>query len=194
MLDSKSYDKIWSKKILPLLRFYCEKYNYIQLSKTEKEIKDDIWENYAELNNRCRNYMKSDIERLDRHKVSSCYILAIIKSNPLCEKGNDTDTDTVFVASEQLAISVGLKILQEFLLSKYDRNNNLKSTEKYEKDKAIFDNGFVFPGHDEVEHGDYRNNFAIELYFTAKEQDYNILSLSHSLYLLEIYNRIRYDK
>lgn len=191
MLNWNSFNDIWNKGISPLLDYYCERINGLSLKKSKDGIKDDIWKNYEKYNNECRNYMKKGIERLDRHKVSSCYIFAIIESDPFINR-DPIEDEKIYVAIEQLAITIGLKILQGFLTSKNDRNNEPRSADEYERDVAIFGDGFVFPEEDEVGHGVYRNNFATELYFTAKEKKYNVLSLSHSLYLLEMYNRMRW--
>ncbi len=192
MLDSQSYSKIWKNGILPLINLYLEKNDDLSLSDDEETVKNKIWEAYEYFNNKCRKYMNKNVKRLDRHKVCACYIFAILKCNPLRHNVQENE-DTIFVPTEQLAISIGLTLLRSFLISKFDRNDEIKPKDIYEKDNAIFKNGFVFPCQDEVGHGQYRDNFAIELFFTMKEENYNILSLSHSLYLLEMYNRMNWE-
>lgn len=188
MLNSNAFNKIWEKGILPLIRFYCEKITNLKLRKSEEEIYSEIWKNYQDFNNQCRSFMKSDVERLDRHKVTACYIFSIIKSE-IFDYDYSIKSDKIYVVKEQLAISIGLKILQYFITSEYGRDNKKKSPEEYKRDLKIFKNGFIFPEEYDIGHGKYRNNFAIELYYTYQNENYNILSLSHSLYLLELYNR-----
>ncbi|MCM1060936.1 MAG: hypothetical protein NC452_11685 [Eubacterium sp.] len=138
--------------------------------------------------------MKKDISKIDRHKVAACYICAILKANPVKIKNKESDEEKFFVVIEQFAITVGLSILRSFIVCDQDKNDSAKPNEILKKDKEIFGNGFSFPITGiETNHGEYHNNFAVELYFTKKEGNYNILSLSHSLYLLEMYNRQRWE-
>jgi len=189
MLDLKSYEEIWKKGISRLLDNYQSSI-HVKLNKSKEELKSLIWNNYSDFNSQCKQYMSQGVEKLDRHKVSACYILAILKSQPFVVE-EDAD-DEINVTNEQFAISVGLSILRSFIVSGNGRSDNKKTEEDLKLDRKIFDKGFCFPDSDEVAHGSYRNNFAIELYFSRKEECYNILSLSHSLYLLEVYNRLHW--
>ena len=75
---------------------------------------------------------------------------------------------------EDLAISMWLSILREFLIKKEPNNPIIK--EKLE-------NGFEFPL---VNHGNnYKENWALELYWGAKRNNLFTLSLANELYLIE---------
>lgn len=180
------YDKIWYKVIrkeldrfvgIDVLDFY-----------SETDMQNSIKKEYDSLYKHCQNtYMDENVKTLDRHKVAACYMLAIIqaklfKAYPSSEKG-------IVIIKEQLAISVGLSILRSYLISKYDSNGEIKPREVFHTDCAVFKKGFIMPDEKDVNHGSYRNNFAMELYFTGIEGNYNILALSNTLYLLEMYNR-----
>ena len=187
----ENYDELWKKIISPLISHYSS-ISWIEFSKTARE---DIWEAYCGFNKHCKEtYMKKDIFKIDGHKVAACYICAILKANPIKIKNKESDEENFFTVIEQFAITVGLSILRCFIVCDQDKNDLMKPDEILKKDKEIFDDGFVFPKTGiETNHGEYRNNFAVELYFTRKENNYNILSLSHSLYLLEMYNRQHWE-
>ena len=46
------------------------------------------------------------------------------------------------------------------------------------------------PDNSLVNHGQYLDNFASELYFSISEGNINILSVAHELYLLEVITRM----
>ena len=189
--NRKSFDNLWEKvinlsisKFIALPQVYC--------SETAKE---DIWKEYTKLNKYCKEqYMQDPEGRLDRHKVAACYMLAILKAYPLGINFNP-DQGILITLNEHLAIETGLSVLKTFITAPKD-NDEIEDFPNInpEEDIKIFNNGFDFPKEQgEIFHGEYRKNFAIELYFTHKEECYNILSLSHSLYLLELYNRKQYE-
>ena len=116
--------------------------------------------------------MKDPNKKLDRHKVSACYILAIVKASPIIFNELLAE-DKFYTVNEEIALTVGLSVLRSFC-----------STDKSYPVSLPYD--FTYPV---ASHGDYRENFVVELYFTKKEGNYNILSLSHTLYLFEQFNQ-----
>lgn len=189
--NRKSYDNLWEKVInLSISKFVA--LPQVSCSKTAKE---DIWTAYTKFNKHCKEeYMEDPEGRLDRHKVAACYMLAILKAYPL-SVDFEPDQGILITLNEHLAIETGLSVLKTFITAPKDSDEieDFPNIDP-EEDVKIFNNGFKFPkAQDEIFHGEYRKNFAIELYFTHKEDRYNILSLSHSLYLLELYNRKQWE-
>lgn len=164
------FENLWSKVIAPEI----ERYMKIGTITLRDNAKEDIWNKYTQLNKQCKdNFMSETVERIDRHKIAACYILAIIKSQPLILTPNPDENlpeDTVVTINEHLAITVGLSILCAYM-----RHSNSK----------IHPKGLILP---KATHGEYRKVFALELYYTKKYDMYNILSLSNTLFLLEMYN------
>lgn len=134
-------------------------------------------------NKHCKGTYMLDLEGiLDRHKVCACYMFAIIKADTLrCHLvGADTEQRHLNL-NENLAITVGMSVLRAFVLVSINDNEELSEEAKETLRKRI-DDGVVFP---DCNHGEYRSNFAAELYYTKKESSYNILSLANTLFLLE---------
>lgn len=187
----QSFEKLWDK----VIDVSINKFSRLPEVSCSKTAKEDIWKEYQNFNKHCKEqYMRDPEGRLDRHKVASCYMLAILKAYPLSIDFSP-DNEILITLNEHLAIEIGLSILKTFITAPKD-NDEVEDFPKInpEEDVKIFDKGFNFPKeHDEIFHGEYRKNFAIELYFTHKEKSYNILSLSHSLYLLELYNRKQWE-
>ena len=143
-----------------------------------KNAKDDIFQKYSEFNNHCKNtYMANPNNILDRHKVAACYMLAILSASPLSFNMN-CDDDVIVTINEHLAITVGLSILQSFIRTEKLQNG---SDEDVPSDINL----------PTTNHGNYRDIFAVELYFTKIENNYNLLSLSNTLFLLEQYNELK---
>ncbi len=182
--NNEKYDKIYETVILPQMNFMV--HHNSEISFNENDAFQKIWEEYEVFRDYCKsNYMKPEIERLDRHKVCSCLMLAILKVAPL-HYSEKVEKSKLFVYNEQLAITTGFSLMRAFIVNGKDAERNMKDPSTLKDEKEIFDDGFIFP---ETFHGEYRSNFAVELYFTRTEKRYNILSLSNTLFLLEQYNR-----
>lgn len=179
-MDKNSYQTIWEVVINPTILDYQNRYSDIAVSHNAKEA---IWQEYIFFNKHAKlTYMQDAGGKLDRHKVCACYMLAIIKANTLNCHLADSDTERSYLAlNENLAITVGMSVLRAFVLSSINCNDELSQMTKENLAKRI-DKGVIFP---DCNHGEYRNNFAAELYYTKKENSYNILSLANTLFLLE---------
>lgn len=167
---AQNYEVIWKEIIEPSLKYVIENNaNY----KIKENSKSELLAAYKTFNDLCRTkYMLDPNKILDRHKVATCYIYAVIKVEPIITDFIPLENDTFSTINEKLAIMVGLSVLKAFC------DNDLNDIN--------FGTQFIYPT---AMHGNYYENFAVELYFTKTENNYNILSLSHTLYLLEMYNR-----
>lgn len=165
--NREGFNNLWGKVIEKEIERYLKVGG---VSQTENA-KEKIWEAYKEFNLSCkRDFMSESVEKLDRHKIAACYIFAIVKTQPLSLKPIELPENMVVTINEHLAITVGMSILYAYMS---------------ESNMGIGSNGLEFP---DARHGNYRDDFALELYYTKKHNMYNILSLSNTLFLLEMYN------
>lgn len=183
-ISIKAYQVIWDKIIGKLIENYKNECLDILVKDNAQEI---IWNNYLDFRTKCRkNYMSRQNCLLDRHKVCACMIYSIIKSSVITESiPKYTDENVFDTINEDLALTTGLSLLRAFSETAV-RNDIALSEEEKELLLRKIDNGFIYP---KSSHGDYRNNFLTELYFTKKEGNYNILSLAHTLFLLETFTK-----
>lgn len=181
-VDKTSYEQIWSVIIKPTMDDYMNKFSEISISYNAKEA---IWQEYINFNRQCKiQYMEDLNGKIDRHKVCACYMFAIIKANVMSCKLADSNTEQSYLAlNENLAITVGMSLLRAFVLASIDNSKQIRTEDKILY-KSRIDNGIVFP---QCNHGIYRENFASELHYTARDGNYNILSLANTLFLLEIH-------
>lgn len=193
---SINYNDIWEKIIRENLMMFnnVSGLNFYN----DSFLKNGIKKNFDAFYIDCSKYMSPDIKILDRHKVSACLMYAIIKTDLFDYQPKQQLPDNkIIIVSEQMAITVGLSLLRTYIVNKRNSRGEKKNEKVWERDKAIFKDGFKLPGETEglndVNHGDYRDNLALELHFTKEEGTYNILSLSNTLYLLEMYNRHLYE-
>lgn len=188
-LDKDSYDKIWDVLIFPQIQKHFKRFeNYLYIPAT---IKDDIWEQYVVLNKKIKSsYMQDPSKLLDRHKVAACYMCAICMAKPIRVKdGAISNKEAIYVANELVAIATGMDIVANYAEAAAVEDTKLTGDEK-EKIIECLKDGLVYPNKNsnknEVNHGEYILNYAMELYFAKQEEKLNLLSIAHELYLLEV--------
>ena len=183
-MDFEAYSLYCDEVLEPVLRNYSGKYAGVILNPNRKNL---IWKNYQEFNVYCKtHYMKKSDHLLDRHKVVACYMYAIEKAHvvvavPSIEEGDDSN----LMLNERLAFCFGMTMLRALILDLVD---DIADEELKDKAEKVFEGEFVFP---KCNHGNYKNNFLSQLYFTYKDNSYNILSLANSLYLLEAFTLVK---
>ena len=172
-MTNDDFDKIWNTVVLSEFAEYEKKFPGLFLYSNSKR---DVFEEYSRQNNYCKHYyMKDPTKPLDRHKVSSAIIIAILKVEPIRMSSElyIEDKEHLWLFNQKLAITVGLSVLVSFI--EYDNEENEELLNKTR-------NGIIYP---EANHGTYINNFATELYYTHKDGNYNLLALANELFLLE---------
>lgn len=184
-ISFNSYQVIWDKVISRIIDSYRKSTLYVGIN--TEEAFQTIWENYVNFKNHARQkYMANPNGLLDRHKVCACMIYSITKSSPFSvSMHSDINSKQYDTINEDLALTTGLSLLRAFVISAI--NEERISQEEKEILVAKFANGFKYP---KSNHGEYRDNFLSELHYTKIENNYNILSLAHSLFLLETYTKI----
>lgn len=179
----ESYETIWNNVILPEIKRYKDAVISVSYKDTAK---NDIWHSYQRLKSHCKNtYMADSEKRLDRHKVAACYMMAILEANPLSFKMEPEDGILITI-NEHLAITVGLSILNAFICANKQKNADDTVAGPLKDENFNDTKDLILPT---TPHGNYRDIFAVELYFTRTERNYNILSLSNTLFLLDEYNK-----
>lgn len=182
MIDRNSYEKLWDNGIVPAINKYKSACPLLSIHPNAKEL---IWNNYYEFNEQCKkNYMINPEDKIDRHKVCACYIYAIVKSHVITVENITDNEDSFLLVNEFIAISIGLSLLRAFIILNAKTSNDITAEKKRSTISKVF-NGIRIP---ECNHGEYLSNFATELYYTRQENTYNILSLAHTLFLLEIHS------
>lgn len=185
--DRPSYEVIWQNVIQKEISNYQSYYaNCIELI---PNLKEEIWQKYVSLNSYCRqNYMMQTVEKLDRHKVAACYMIAIATLKPMRFVKKIDGKDVSLAINETLAITVGLSIVRAYAIAAIKKD--FGETSEAEELTAKFEAGIKMPDGDLINHGDYLNNYANELNFAITEGKICVLSIAHELYLLEVITKI----
>ena len=130
--------------------------------------------------------MKNPNGKLDRHKVAACYIIAIATVKPMrLDFESEENGNFYFIANEHLAITIGLSLLRAFVITAIEKNENISNEEKNVLKKK-FEKGVQLPSCENVNHGNYLENYASEIRFAINAGSISILSIAHELYLLEV--------
>lgn len=179
--NSDFYSQCYEKIISPVIKEYRKTYYGIC---EHPNTKDLIRTNYEKFVRHCREeYMDNQEEPIDRHKVSACYIYAVLKSHVLsCCLSHETGDKTDIYVNERLALCLGMSILRAYVCSKAKQ---LKNEETKSTILELFKGELKFP---KTNHGDYKQNLIQQLYYTRKENNYNILALANTMFMLEVYN------
>lgn len=119
------------------------------------------------------NYMKKEVNFLDRHKVSAIIIVSLLEVNPIKYHGEISD-DQVFLGEYFLIAAVGFNYLQECL-------NEILAQSGIDKIEKIY---FPEPFSCNVAYFDI---FCRNLYFAKSEDKWglNPLDIAKELFLLE---------
>lgn len=102
--------------------------------KSNKRIKKSIYRNYQNMRDYLKyNYMSKKTEvALDRHKIASCMVYAILKSNPI--KVNMWIPQMpleIVLANEYLAFYVALNIIEMYELDRIESEGRNDDNEKF---------------------------------------------------------------
>lgn len=181
--DYDSYQIYYQKILQPVINDYCSTESGITVC---PDVESLVWKNYVKFNRHCREEYMNDPDKLaDRHKITTCYIYSILRSNILdCSLSRQIGDDKSLLLNERLALCFGMTLLRALI-----RANAKKLTDEEIKKKILvaFDGELSFP---KTNHGDYKQNLLFQLYYTKKEGNYNILALADSIFFIENYNLI----
>ena len=187
-MKKEEFNNLWKKgfeeKIKEIL-FCCSPRIYFDENK--KEI---IFEKYNSIRNFIKErYMDKETDdngekkRIDRHKIASIMMKAILIAEPFQLSNKDTGeipyTEEMpilgWLANEFFAIYCANVIVSAFLIDET----------KDEEQKKIYETGLVIPI---SKHGeDYLLQLAKELYYNKMEGNFDVFAFSNILFLLEQY-------
>lgn len=185
--DYESYCSYYETGINQIISDYKKLYDSLIIHPNAKE---RIWDEYKRFNNICKDrYMSHPDHLIDRHKVTACYIYAIVKARVIVsEESLKSGDDTNLLLNENLAYTFGFSLLRSLILSLAEALEGKTAIDYKDRIFEVFEGDFAFP---QCSHGKYKDNFISQLYFTWRESSYNILALADSLYLVECFNLIK---
>lgn len=181
--DYKSYEQYYDIGINPIIVELQRKYSNVLV---KKEAKEEIWLEYKFFNDLCKGHMREHENLLDRHKVVACYMCAIEKAGVLLQTDAfQIGDDSLLLLNERLAMTFGMSLLRSLIV---DMAEKLKQKDIKDKVLEAFDNDIAFP---KCTHGEHKDNILWQLFYTRKDNSYNVLLLAEMLYLLECYNLMK---
>lgn len=153
-----------------------------------------LYRNYQEKRDFVKNkYMKkTDEPALDRHKVASCMMYAILKVKPIKINRYKTDLpEKLLLANEYLAFFVALNIIEMYRKDQLEQQIRENKIERGQRNRYM-DNQIVLPKtyHENGENGsDFLSNTCKALYYIELQgiNKFDIFAYSSILFLLEKY-------
>ena len=182
-LDINSYEEYYSLGISKIVSEYQREYSELIC---HPDIKKKIWDEYVFFNETCKvHYMNKTEHLIDRHKVVACYMYAIERAHvlsliPSLKNGDDQNA----FLNEKLSFTFGMSLLRSLII---DNAAEIKAIETRQNVLKVFKGDVLLPS---CTHGDFKSNMLLQLYYTWKESNYNILALAESLYLIECFNLV----
>lgn len=151
-----------------------------------KNLQDKIYRNYQKKRDYIRsNYMtkKADVA-LDRHKVASCMIYAILKTKPLkVNRFVRNLPEKILLSNEYLAFFVALNIIEMY---RVDKNKDEGNNDKFQ---IIVPKTYLEKNEPD---NTYESNFCKSLYYLSMEniEKFDVFAYADILFLLEKYTDI----
>lgn len=179
---SNDFEKIWDEVVCPLIKETSNRLNLKQKNLSiSRYFIGKIYD--KEKNIFMNSYMVSSTNNIDRHKIASCLMKAILKIKPIKIPLNEKLQilfrknkcgKNIFLANEFLSLSVATTIIQSYI--KAD-----KSESKKFKHPIIFPE--PFPKHDD----NYILDICLDLYYNNPSR-FNTIAYANIFFLLEKYS------
>lgn len=151
-------------------------------TKKNSKYKQKIYKFYQKKRDyvRCNYMTKEYYAALDRHKVASCMLYAILKVRPFNVNRNIKLDEKILLANEYLAFYVALNIIENYRMSvngMQETNCQILIPETYQEKTGSTD---------------YISNICRNLYFLSiyDIEKYDVLAYSNILFMLEKYTDI----
>jgi len=177
-MNRVKYGEIWEVVINPTIDVILKNPN-IQIVYNLNILKEKIYEEYEKTKAIVHTYMSDVSGKIDRHKIASCFILAIRNIRPFefsSKSVNEKMSVKLYLVNEILALKTALSIVYSFVMS-----DEIKSV----RDK--FKNGFPFP---RSQHDDYFNYLIQDLYYSFQvNKCFDLFTFSNLLFMIEEYTK-----
>jgi len=129
-----------------------------------------------------KKFMQDANGPLDRHKCAACFMIAAMTKLDIAEAEQNPLTPKL--TKERIAIGFGLSILISMIREDRKKNATLIVFLDKNNDK------FVFPD-TLCDEEPYFRNWTLCLYYGFADDSLHVLSLSNTLFLIEVFNRER---
>lgn len=185
-MNSKEYNELISGIIKPIGDEFCSEYNDIfWRDGWEKLVSTEYERNRKVIKSMMRHTVTGNADgRIDRHKVGTALLLAILKTSPLATKIDYLSTKegaeiAQYFRNEILAFKSAQQLITQFSLKEALDDNNQVHVDYLSKD-------FDYPVSTDNE--DYEQQLYKALYYTKNESTFNMLIMSNLFFVLEQYN------
>ena len=175
--NEDAFDYLWDRVVHPIMLDITAEYPGIEIV---DNVKVRIWRAYCELNNHASTqYMNDPSARMDRHKVSACHALAILKVAPLVIDYNKVQENSrASFGNERLALRVCCSVLATFLVEAFSEvDDEMLSPDERRRALDRLHQGVHFP--ENIGHGgSYVQCVLRSFRFTRLESRFDIPFLS----------------
>lgn len=178
-MKKETFDSIWDYIVIPIFENISDNSNILSLKN-----KDKVFKKYLSLKEEIKKlYMEKDCLTIDRHKIAAAMMKAIVEVSPIknswkyilkCWRMKKAIEYRYLYSNEYLGFFTALSILENFKSFGINGNQNLERR------------SIKIP--DTFNETDYVKNTCMDLYFSKKNNQINILTFSNVFFLLEKYS------
>lgn len=183
-MKKDKFDELWNCIVLPIF----DDMNVDGILILKKNAKEKVYRQYQKEKTFVKtNYMLTENTHLDRHKIASCVLYAIMRVYPVQismsaiwkkRKGKERFNREYQLLNEYLSLYTAFSIIESFRQYEFSHQD-----EEYPA-KGFIRNRISVP---ETSNGqDYLYNTCLDLYFSKQRNKINVLTFSNVFFLLEL--------
>lgn len=186
-MKKDKFDELWNNIVLPIY----DDANVDGILYLKRNAKKDVYKQYQKEKTYVkRNYMLSGDTHLDRHKIASCMLYAIMKVYPVqlsmkaiwkMHKQKGKFSKEYELLNEYLALYTAFSIIESF------RQYGISHNDEDYPAKGFVRNRINMP--DTSNGQDYLYNTCLDLYFSKQRRKINVLTFSNVFFLLELHQQ-----
>lgn len=150
-----------------------------------------IWHEYdqirTELKNRCyeqSNDMETDGHLIDHHKIAACFCKALVTKKLFTFKMDETVSEDMLRSNYELAYTVSLRIIYDYLVESYKHEGELLLKQKLLNQKCLYVPPTT-PSHENYDLGRIKTLALNDFYGI----EFDLLAYSNTMFWIELYNR-----
>ena len=162
-------------------------FRFVYKDRGKRAIRDEYDRTRAELKNRCYEQpfdLESDSHLIDHHKIAACFCKALITKKLFAFQMDETVSENMIRSNYELAYTVSLRIIYNFLVESYKFAGESRLKEKLLDQKRLHVPKTT-PSHEDYNLGRIKA-LALNDFYNV---EFDLLSYSNIMFWIECYNR-----
>lgn len=185
-----SFNEYYDKVICYYINEIKNNDNYRCIKPVSRRAKSRVYRYYQNKRDELRRvYMKSSSQPLDRHKVASCMLYAILRAKVIRVNRWKADLpDFLLMANEHLAISIALNIVELYRFNDYAKmHDECVDMRHADNIEIVLPKTYHETAEDSTSFCTFMCNMCKSLYYVKKIKFFDVFAYANILFQLEKY-------